>query len=357
MKRSEWEMLDRFLVENYHERYILRDRRFSEWCFGEPGDPENLNVLVMWDGDELLGMLGFMPAEVMWAGRVVRGTWTANWHVARDHRYGTGVLLLRRLTEEYDVVLGQGAGPQNIRVTPRMGFSYYPKLARYVRILDETAVREYVEPSMSESEFSWRVAGQRHACALRPEEADLAREIPDRFRPENYRPSWSEYPEASYGTVRSAEFLNHRYLEHPCFRYQGFVAGPSDHPAVLIFRVESVRDCTRLNVRVVELLFSASADGILHARGVLRRLEDEAIRVGAGFVDFVCPAKGYRELLYEAGYVEGTDLPLPLRYNPLDRGWKAQNLILWSAPSLGSRPPLSEWYVTKGDGDQDRPNP
>ena len=124
---KDWDMLDRFLADAYHDRYILRDRRYSDWYFRNHENPASPNIFVISDGRHILGMLGFMAVQMLWGYTTVKGAWGANWMVRSDHRHGVGIPLLKRLTERFDVVLGQGASVETERIVPAMGFLILPQ--------------------------------------------------------------------------------------------------------------------------------------------------------------------------------------------------------------------------------------
>ena len=46
----------------------------------------------------------------------------------------------------------------------------------------------------------------------------------------NYDPDWRAYPDMAFGTVRSLEYLDWRYVRHPMFKYHIVWAGQARRP-------------------------------------------------------------------------------------------------------------------------------
>ena len=354
---KDWDMLDRFLADAYHDRYILRDRRYSDWYFRNHENPASPNIFVISDGRHILGMLGFMAVQMLWGYTTVKGAWGANWMVRSDHRHGVGIPLLKRLTERFDVVLGQGASVETERIVPAMGFSFYPKLNRYIRVLDESKVKRLCSQKLTDNELDALLAPYRDDGREKADPANMVRQVNGRFDSEFYRPDWSLYPQLAYSTLRSADYLSYRYVQHPYFDYRCYLAGRATSPALAVHRIEAVKDTEITVCRMLEFFFPDSGEGRHCAKALLERVVADAQEAQVSFIDFVCPSSGLADILSEAGFVEEQEFFIPLRFSPIEHGSRPQNLTLWSSPALGPRPPLSQWYITKADGDQDRPNP
>jgi hypothetical protein len=120
-----------------------------------------------------------------------------------------------------------------------------------------------------------------------------------------------------------------------------------------VYRIEVAEGAGTRVGRLVELM-AASPD--IQAR-LLEVLLEDARAEQAAFVDFFCSSARLTESLARGGWRDEADLPhpLPTLLRPIVHGRRG-------IPFLGhvSRPgdaqAMDAWYVTKGDGDQDRPN-
>jgi hypothetical protein len=78
----------------------------------------------------------------------------------------------------------------------------------------------------------------------------------------------------------------------------------------------------------------------------------------AVLIDFFCLNPGLSTFMHNQGFVAGETgeaAKLPLLFQPVDRRRTAVHVMgyLQNLPET-SRP--KKWYITKSDGDQDRPN-
>jgi hypothetical protein len=83
---------------------------------------------------------------------------------------------------------------------------------------------------------------------------------------------------------------------------------------------------------------------------------------GVAFSDFYCTAELLAAPLEEVGFITEEELrvPVPSRFQPLDWQTISLNGSFWVSPEVASDSysffRTSDLYVTRSDGDQDRPN-
>ncbi len=318
-----------------------------EWQFGRRRDDSGYCCkLVLVDGD-IAGCLGYVPVEVSLRGRVVRGAWTANWIVNPEYRrLGLGPLLMRELTRQVDVTLVVGLSDDSRAILPRMGWTDFGDLARYVKVLDRQAIN-LLTPGGS---IDW---SEQDAPLAEPIDRQTDVRSVERFDDGAMRLWDHKWGTRGAGTRRSAEFLNWRYVEHPAFSYRLFEARRDrELLGLAVYRVEPVRDVPLRIGRLVEFLAEPHVSDALI--GALLR---DATSQGVSAVDFFCSQRDINALL-QWGFLPG-DHPvaaqIPILFQPIDRRrcgipfMAYLNNLAVDARSL-------QWYVTKGDGDQDRPN-
>ena len=345
--------LQAFAARSYHSQYVLAaNAAYFRWQFGNmaggPVDRYHMK-LAMADG-QILGCLGCFPVEFNLDGRLLRGCWLANWMVdQQQRRFGIGPLLVREVAQHYDIVLALGPNRDARDILSRMGWADFGLLARYVSILDATRAGLLT----ATGNLQWpaeALAAAAKACGTVGVERiarfnDDAAQLWDR--------TWAARAAAA-GTRRSAAFLNWRYADHPQFEYRLFAARNGGRvEGVAVYRVEDVRDVPVRVGHLVELHGAAEA-----LPRLLRAVFDDARSEQVAMLDFHCASRQYAGVLAEHGFLAQEDAALaqiPVLFQPIDRRRPGIRFMadLRNAPPAAA---LYEWYVTKSDGDQDRPN-
>jgi GNAT superfamily N-acetyltransferase len=338
-----------FFAAMYSPQYVMaRDATFLRWQFSglnghTPDDPLHLKIALV--DDKLAGCVGYIPVDVQIAGRTMRGAWAANWMVDDSYRrLGLGPLLMRELSKQFDVTAALGGNSDAHQLLPRMGWTDFGNLPRYVRVLDDTAAGRLTSTGV----LSWPVqvdaADAIDGLSIRQVEQfdDLAAGLWDRI-----------HGQTGAGTRRSAEFLNWRYQRHPNFAYVLLEATRGNSlEGLAVYRIEHVKDLPVVIVRMVELFASPGA-----AEPLIDAIVERARQAGAAAVDFFCSSRCVEDPLLKRGFLRGTDSPaseIPMLFQPVDRS-RAGVLFLahLRADPIG---PSADWYVTTADGDQDRPS-
>jgi hypothetical protein len=158
------------------------------------------------------------------------------------------------------------------------------------------------------------------------------------------------FPRATYGARRNRDFLRWRYDTHPAFTYEFFFS--PDYRSAVVFHQEREMDSGLLVFRIVDLLSRPE-----HQLALLSAVVLAAKTRGAAIVDFFCSLDYYGPALLAAGFFHEetqADGRIAALFQPLDFR-KTGIRVLASCPGwLDGR--LDDWYVTKADSDQDRPN-
>ncbi|WP_119421323.1 hypothetical protein [Desertibaculum subflavum] len=341
---SLWPLLDDFLCRCYGRRYALRDQALMRWQFGGAEDPASLSI--MWYGDEggIVSMLGCRPTALFWGAfdQPVAGGWLSNWMSDPGQRSGAGAVLMRRAQERFPVVLAQGASAANKPIAERLGFRIFEPIDRLLAVFDPMRAARFLAPDA--------------AVKLEPMLPAVPAGAVERGLPADYAPDWSRYPACmAFGAVRSAAHLRWRYLGHPVFRYEIDLAPGPSGPAVCIWRLErAVGEVHDTVGRIVD--FFHPADGAAQGRAALSSALGRMQDAGAAFADLLCSAGPFLATARAAGMVDATTMPLAFRLSPTERRLRLQNVEFWAAPGLPRPAGLADCLVSKGDGDQDRPN-
>jgi GNAT superfamily N-acetyltransferase len=333
-----------FFVRVYGPAHPLSaSEPFFKWQFGRVADGASVK-LAMLDG-AIIGCLGYVPVEVGLAGRVVDGAWVINWMIDPEHRrLGLGPILMREVNRQFAVTLNVGPNADAQTVLSRMGWTHFGELPRYTYVADPAAAASLTE----HRQLDWP-----EPPAI-PRRADhVAVRMVDRFGSDATE-LWDRFAGSTRaGTRRSADYLNWRYAEHPLAAYRLLEAHRSGSMVGLaVYRIEQVKDLPVRVGRIVELICDAGAeDSLLHAV-----IEDAGPEVA--LIDFFCSDDTFAAGLTRLGFLPG-DHPsaarLPVLFQPID--YRRSGVPFMAHLSkVGDQARPREWYVTKGDGDQDRPS-
>lgn len=347
-----------FFARTYRPDYRLAtDEPLLRWQYGPtPSSPEKPCHLKLACLDGVLaGCLGYIPVDVSLNGRVVNGTWVANWMVEEHQRkLGLGPFLMREVTEQFEVALDLGANADAHSLLSRMGWKDMGDLPRYVCVLDCTGAAALT----ANGQLKWPAATspQRET-----RDRSIRVKLVDRFNEEAtqlWDSTWGAKGSLAGGTRRSAEFLNWRYAIHPVFKYRLLEARNNGRLCgIAVYHVEQVRDLPVRVGRLVELILDVKHPSDVDAC-LLRAVLDDARSQGVAMMDFFCASHRLSEVMTRHGFLPGESEPasrIPMLFQPVDRR-RSGIRFMAHLGNIAEAAEVQDWYVTKSDGDQDRPN-
>ena len=338
--------LRRFWARVYRPDYVLvQNEALFRWQFGGADDTFHIKLALL--GEEIVGCLGYIPVHVSIPGHIVQGAWVINWVVdLSKRRLGLGPLLMREVTRQFDVTLNVGPNEDARSVLVRMGWTNLGPLSRHVSVLDVNKAAMLTESGS----LNWPDAMKRDPRADNTFEIFAIK----RFDVEADM-LWDRLElDLGSGARRSKDYLNWRYTEHPVWEYRRFATHQGGKLAgFAVYHVEKVRDLPVSVGRIVEFVSQSDA-----ADSLLTCVLDDAREQDAALIDFFCSNPRLSAFMRNHGFLSGESseaTKLPLLFQPVARRRTAVHLMayLLNLPDT-SRP--KTWYVTKSDGDQDRPN-
>lgn len=341
---TDWRQMDRFIAITHGENHVLRNRPLFDWFFLRNEDKNEANLIVAYEEDKLISLLGYVPTRFHWGDEEVDGAWMAHWMTLKEYRSGIGALLMKKIMEMFPIVAGQGASAMNQSIVTRLGFRFTERIPKVVCVFS----REKIEGM-----FGYRVlaeSGSRYDGTAVPRQTTLVDEA-------TFRPDWRLYPSLRYGTLRDHRYLQHRYVDYPFFKYCVFVEGDPVSPAVCVVRIVDATSGIKV-ARILEFFFPENEAG--RQRGLL--LAGKCLnffrQANCDYADFYCTAPAYLDLLVKAGFTVEDTGALPSLLDPVDLSRRYQNLEVYTSPQLRAKYPEgeAEFTVTRADGDQDRPN-
>ena len=105
----EWEEMHDFIAETHGPNHPMTQLELFSWFFCRRHNKNHANVLIARDKGQLVSLLGYLPTSFLLENEFIDGAWMAHWMTLKSHRHGIGAILMRRMTELYSVVAGQGA--------------------------------------------------------------------------------------------------------------------------------------------------------------------------------------------------------------------------------------------------------
>jgi hypothetical protein len=337
-----------FFARMYRPDYVLAtDEALLRWQFGglnAAGGQYHIKLALV--DRTLAACLGYIPVEVSVGGRTLRGAWTANWIVdPAQRRMALGPLLMGELIRQHDVTLVVGASAAARQMLPRLGFTPLGELRRHVCVLDPVATAALTGSGHARWPMP-RAGGNGGRVAEQIERVERFGSAVERL----WDSVWGAH---GAGTRRSTAFLNWRYADHPRFRYRLFEAVRNERVSgFAAYRVEDVPSMPIRIGRVVELVSAAGAED-----GLLRALLDDARSQNVALMDLFCSSARVAPALQRNGWVPETEAPaeIPILFQPPVPGRRGIP-FLGHLRKIDACDDIDRWYVTKGDGDQDRPN-
>jgi hypothetical protein len=360
IRLEEVRILQDFLRDHWNAQHaFVRSTKLLLWQHsanpfkaGSPYADEELTFLGAWEGHSLVAILGEIPLEFTFRGRALPGTWLALWKNREEGRHASaGIQLFHHVMSRQPAFVG-GIGI-NERVRRAYGlfrFQLSDDLPLYVVLNPE------IRSAMVRKKPTWTEEQGARLLARTPFCAPLPgfRIEPGPAEAREWDTFWSRTRGELVGTDRSFAYMNWRYLGHPHYRYE-WVRVYDDRgelAAAGVYRVEYAGDERVLHI--VEFLGDPESAGKL-ARALCAAMRGHS----ASFLGFRCARPACFEPWREVGggiYGKGDPAyEIPSLFQPVEPAYRP---LVW-AYRLGrdvDPVPPSDCYVTRSDGDQDRPS-
>jgi hypothetical protein len=347
-----------FFRAHKRPQHILgRDADFLIWqlsperCRGF--EQAGLSAATLWDGNELVGILGVIGCRFNSSGAAIDGGWLCNLIVLPEYRPVGGWMRLMKFVHRLPILTAGVVGfPPNIGQLYRaMGYYVCDRLFRFIRIVDPQQTAQIVTGDDWRSQIR-QSAMLRVSPALKIDSLTSLDERWDRF--------WQSFTERGYfGTHRDASYMAWRYLRHPRLEHVIKVAIAADSKEIrgaAVYRIEQVKDHPVCLLRLLELMALDDAS----YKGVLSTVAHDGETLGVAFIDHYT-TRPLHPVFLDLGWFEEQDAQdaiLPGLFQPLVPARRNLNVgVRLLGPS--ARKDLGwtkDLHVVKSDGDQDRPS-
>lgn len=350
-KEEDWKSLKEFIKKYTHERYILSDKKYFDWQFMPPNkEIKTPSVLILKNRGSILGYLGLISLKMNYFGEEIKGTCLANLMTDSSLRNkGAGVDFIEKAQEEGgDVVYTTGYIPPVDSIYEHFEWKKEILLRRFILIINKGKVINLIgkntvlfvpalEELPTESEYIFE------------EKQILGDEINDLWNKVKYK-----YP---ITIMRDEEYLNWRYTQNPFLKYHIFIGKKNNQiESFIVVRIEKTAKYTI--GRIID--FMATDDAETHT---LLNAVEFCKKQKVYLIDFFFTGNFHVTSLKQLGFMEGDTEPyslIPIRFNPIDKRimtinftFKFMNKKMMQDLQSNN---VNNWYITKGDGDQDRLN-
>jgi len=363
----------KFINDFWASNHILsRDEALFRWQYdsslreGRQDAPPS--ILLAWTGDRIVGMLGLTYMRWQQNGSTYRGAWTSHWFVAPEFRQShLSLHLIRRAGQAgADLIGSVGINEAAMKLLPNLGYESIDEIPRWLAVIDPRKTMSLIVAAGIGRSRETEIVEACRARVAPQHDALLSgnwhvREWTDADA-NDWDDAWERHFSSNFtGVVRDSSYIGWRYLRHPSFRYRVLIARDLKSGVVggiAISRLETVKGRTESVLRILELLPTerSASDSLLN------HLMSEARVGGVAFADFYSskPVEGLKDAGFYVEQLDRGSFQIPLRFQPLEAGGRALNAAIRMPSAL--RGTLADQlsrgvlYLTKADGDQDRPN-
>lgn len=372
-RESDVPALMTFINDFWAKDHVLsRDEALFRWQYDSSrrdGNDSPPSVLIAWQGDRIVGMLGLTYMRWRQTGCSYLGAWNSHWFVLPEMRNShLSLHLVRQVSRSGVEVIGSvGINATALKLLRALDYEVISEIPRWVAVVDPAKTAALIIASGITSARAeevlvacrQRIAGPRIAS-----EAHVLWETVtwNEELAAGWESCWQEMISPAFtGVARDSAYIRWRYIQHPSFDYQVLLArhrASGEIGGIAVFRLETVRGRSERVLRILDLLTadrSATSALLDHVRLV-------AGEADVAFADFYCTKSidGLAEEGFQLERLESNPFPIPFRLQPLESGGRSLNAAIRLPRAL--RGSLSDilaagaLYLTKSDGDQDRPN-
>lgn len=334
-----------FYAAHWARPIALMRQDFCDWQFSAAPAAHGMNhSVVAIAGDEVVAVLGVVPAPFSFASKICAGAELTTWIVAPSARgHGVGKAILAYLQDRYEVLTGAGITAAALPLYLGAGFTFLAHIPRFFHIADFTKASVFAavsDPARRIQAGRQSRAAQTRWTAEKVAAGDLA-------------------PSAAFGEfscfLRDSDRLTWRHDLHPAFEYEAFVvhAALDDSPGAGVILREDLVGTTPI-LHVIDL-FGAP----MQLPAALAFIEAEAGRRGAAFVDISLTAGPLIAQVRARGWssaIDDTLIEMPSLFHPVElRRPATTSMVLWGRQKPERLYNFSALHITRADMDLDRP--
>jgi len=367
---QEQDSVSSFIDEHWKGNHAyVKSKPLFDWTFlNNPNwDNDHYSISLAVNDGAIDGMLGTIPFDLNIYGDSFKACWLVNWLVVPQARKGrTGLKLLDIFKKDlgYQTV-SFGINDTIARLYSALKWQEMPAMPRMVWINpDFSRETEILLGELYLDADSALIAKfvQDHAINFKtiPSSAYGSFDTVSKKTWDNR--GWGKLKVKTIGCSRDSKYLTWRYFEHPIYKYNSIVVDDGINVGLLIWRLESVSTSSQKNcfgesyqyARIVDFLPNSESNASELLSSFIHCMKDNGVQA----VDFYCYNNEILNLISKMGFTvskEPRGLEFPNHTQPISVGSPIRSAVKLN-DSYGSVSTSEDWYWTKSNSDQDRPN-
>lgn len=314
---------------------------------------DDTTYYVIFDGDKIIGFSGLIPLEGNLYGKSVTGTTGTILKVDKKYKFAGIDLLNEVFSSDPAIHVGIGMNPRAMRLYRALGWYTFDDLPRWIWTNNFSELKKVF--SIPNNTNISCLQNNAH-CNNSFNDSNFFNSIESNKWDEFY---YKEFAPKTVGIKRDYKFLKWRYIDYPFFKYKLIALKDSlgNYQGLAVYRIENILNGEYQLGRILEFIYTDIDYGIQLAAKL--QTIDKNILVW----DFYCLSSITALALERCGFIRlpanETQKYIPTRFQPIDfeimniKGAIRFNSTIKKSISLVAD---QQWYLTRGDADQDRPN-
>lgn len=315
---------------------------------------DNYSFLGMWHDNDVVGLLGVIPQEVNVFGKTKQSATYTVWITDRNRKERFNGLELHNCLDNKNISMKLCIGISEVaaKMYRFLRWDSIDELPRWVAVNNLTLARKVLLPSTTAPELLPQIVPVSINSDLRVDFDDV-----DGLRWDDFY--YCKFAPISIGTCRNFKFLKWRYLKSPILKYHFVTVSDKAgrYQGLAVLRIEPICNGQYRIGRILEFI-AINAEASLRLAEAVVNFDKDVI-----MWDFYCLSDitvyGLERIGFQKVPVWMDKVIMPTRFQPIDyENMKLNGAIYLQADLTRKINPMSsyQWYITKGDADQDRAN-
>lgn len=316
---------------------------------------DNYSFVGMWDGDRVVGLLGLIPQRFNVFGETHLSMTPSIWITDRNYHKKINGLKMYGIEPATRVMAQVTLGTSETRrfITRNLGWYVFEDFPRWIAVVNKEDTIKHLLPKDSNVIAYLPVAEPVSFTSERYKASEsFDADEWDRFYHEKFAP-------LMIGTARDSEFLNWRYGQSPVLKYNFITVNDSEGHChgLAVIRIEKISGGAFAIGRILEFIAVEAEASVVLANAVIN-FEPNVL-----MWDFYClsgiTAFGFESVGFRRLPAWMDQVMMPTRFQPVDYEVMHITGDIYLDDSIKQRCNIADtaqWYITKGDADQDRAN-
>lgn len=353
-EESDFELFRDFIKRNFHKKYILTDFKFLKWQYGSNSRKKYFSILLLKEKNNLYGCLGNVVLDYKVLDRIKKTSIYMNLFVDPALRsLGLGTPLINEAMKKRDAALNIAYNPETASIYQKLGnWQKMGKFFRYLVIFNSKAVANIFKEESPKKKLNSYQLKSKNLFTSKTNCQYIKNFNSD------FNLFWKTIRQRYQMTIeRTAQYLNWRYANHPYFKYFILTARKNKElVGCLIYRIEKNQ-----NFKIGRIIDFISSENF--ETDLLKKFILDVQKKGVDMADFMFGGNYYHKSLKTVGFFEASNTifkNFPILFNPISYKKPNISFMVWTKDKNINQNEFynpSNWYLTKGDSDQDRPNP